>query len=73
VTSAHDQVREKPNPISGLAWSPLGHVLATFSLEVNIWTRNKPGAVEEIRYQNEDAADVIIGAAGGADSLLAWA
>lgn len=68
VTSAHDQQRDTPNAIAGCAWSPLGHVLATFAGELNIWARNKPGAVEEVRYQNDDAADVVIAAATGGDA-----
>lgn len=60
VHRAHDQVRDKPNSITCLAWSPLGHILATAAGEVNIWARNKPGAVEEIRYETEDAADIVV-------------
>ena len=73
VVSAHDQVRDKPNPIGGCAWSPLGHVLVSYSTEVHVWARNKPGAIEEIRYQNDDAADIVIGGAGGAaDGAVLW-
>ena len=49
VTAAHDEQKGVPNPVSSVRWSPLGHVIATAAGEVKLWTRNKPGATEEIR------------------------
>eukprot|EP00759_Apiculatamorpha_spiralis_P034968 PhF_6_TR36028/c0_g1_i1/m.52226/K15542/PFS2; polyadenylation factor subunit 2 len=39
-----------PLPIVGAKWHPLGHVIATTSLDGRLWTRNKPGTEAEVRY-----------------------
>jgi WD40 repeat protein len=72
VESAHDQVRDKPNGIACVRWSPVGHMLASCASEVNFWTRNKPGAVEEIRYENEEVSDVVMPTAVTAGAAGAW-
>jgi hypothetical protein len=74
VQDAHDRFRDQPNKIGCLAWSPTGHVLASAAAEVHIWTRNKPGAIEEARFEGTGAGNVDEGAtapvvAGGAMGL----
>ena len=44
LQSAHDG-----EPVTDVKWSPIGHLLATGASDVRLWTRNKPGAMEEIR------------------------
>lgn len=65
VHAAHDRFRDEPNGINCIAWSPLGHILASGAGEVNLWTRNKPGAMEEERFTNEDAADIVMPSMSG--------
>mgnify|MGYP001568428231 CR=1 FL=1 len=66
IKDAHDRgLRDEPNGVSCVAWSPMGHVMATSATEVNFWTRNKPGALEEIRYDaSEEAATGAVGGYG---------
>ena len=53
IEAAHEKWRDTANPVHCLAWSPMGgHVLATGSAELHIWTRNKPGAIEEMRFES---------------------
>lgn len=82
ILAAHDEFRGAPNPVADCAWSPMGHVLATAGFEIKFWTRNKPGATEEVRGDAHEAADAMGagglgndgpgGAAGGAAQPNAW-
>lgn len=54
IEAAHDKFRDKPNPVLGLAWCPLGNLLASCGSEVKYWSRNKPGALEERERGIED-------------------
>ena len=47
IQLAHDRFKETVNPINKIAWSPMGHLLASCSGDVKFWHRNKPGATEE--------------------------
>lgn len=65
IDMAHDKHRNEPNSVQCLGWNPLGHILASASGEVHIWTRNRPGAMEELRFDADEAAAVAGGGAGG--------
>lgn len=47
IPFAHDRNGIEARPINAIAWSPLGHLLASAASEVKYWHRNKPGAEEE--------------------------
>lgn len=52
IDAAHEKWKNEANPVLSLAWSPMGgHVLATGGAELHIWTRNRPGAIEEMRFE----------------------
>ena len=60
IQFAHDRFKETVNPVNKIAWSPMGHLLASCSGDVKFWHRNKPGATEEASKGLElDELDVI--------------
>ena len=60
IHNAHDQFANRVNSVNCARWSPSGNVLATCSAEINIWTRNKPGAVEEVRIDPAEEGEVVM-------------
>eukprot|EP00388_Colpodella_angusta_P016541 GDKJ01040959.1.p1 GENE.GDKJ01040959.1~~GDKJ01040959.1.p1 ORF type:complete len:147 (-),score=0.73 GDKJ01040959.1:29-469(-) len=56
IPAAHDKLHDNPKPVTTLAWSPMGHLLASASTEIKYWHRNKPGAEEE-RTRGDAEAD----------------
>lgn len=58
IVGAHgyDRIHNTPNRVNTVAWSPVGHLLATCCHDIKFFHRNKPGAMEEVNATDGDAA-----------------
>ena len=67
--AAHEQQAQKANGVACVRFSPIGHVLASCAAEVHVWTRNKPGAEEEIRVEVDEQTEVVLPTGGSSAAV----
>jgi WD40 repeat protein len=58
MEASHETVRDMPNSVHAIAYSPIGHLLASCSHDVRFWVRSKPGTLEEEQAKDNEVDEL---------------